>query len=73
MRSSTALRTTSGIESTSDYGILFGGIRYETVDAAAQAASGDPATDGWDYWYEDTGAEPKSPGAVEADTIHSTT
>ncbi len=35
---------------TDDYGIAVGGIRYESPDAAAMAASEDQVTDGWLYW-----------------------
>jgi hypothetical protein len=35
---------------TEDYGLAVAGIRYESPDAAAEAASGASATDGWAYW-----------------------
>jgi hypothetical protein len=33
-----------------DYGILVDGVRHESPDLAAIAASGDEGTDGWTYW-----------------------
>lgn len=33
-----------------DYGILVGGVRYESPDLAAAAADGADRTDGWTYW-----------------------
>ena len=41
-----------GIEAvvTNDYGIALSGIRYESPDAAAAAATGNDVTDGWHYW-----------------------
>jgi hypothetical protein len=33
-----------------DYGILVDGVRHESPDLAAIAASGDGEADGWTYW-----------------------
>jgi hypothetical protein len=33
-----------------DYGLLVEGVRYESPDLAAIAASGIEDTDGWVYW-----------------------
>jgi hypothetical protein len=33
-----------------DYGLLVGGVRYESPDLAAAAASGVDEVDGWEYW-----------------------
>jgi hypothetical protein len=35
---------------TDDYGLMADGLRYESPDLAAQAASEGVATDGWTYW-----------------------
>lgn len=35
---------------TDDYGILIGGVRYESPDLAAQAVSEGLESDGWNYW-----------------------
>lgn len=35
---------------TDDYGISIDGIRYESPDAAASAATGGEITDGWTFW-----------------------
>lgn len=35
---------------TEDYGLLIGGLRYESPDLAAVAASGADDVDGWAYW-----------------------
>jgi hypothetical protein len=35
---------------TDDYGILVGGVRYESPDIAAEAVSEGRVTDGWTYW-----------------------
>jgi hypothetical protein len=35
---------------TDDYGILVGGVRYESPDIAAEAVSGRDDVDGWTYW-----------------------
>jgi len=39
---------------TDDFGINYGGIRYESPDAAAQAADGSPSADGWTFWQAST-------------------
>ena len=38
-----------------DYGLIVDGIRHESPDAAASAATGGEATDGWKYWSATTG------------------
>jgi hypothetical protein len=35
---------------TDDYGLLVDGIRHESPDAAAQAATEGAVSDGWDFW-----------------------
>ena len=39
---------------TDDYGIAVGGIRYDTPDDAAAAASGQLGTSGWEFWTTET-------------------
>jgi T5orf172 domain len=39
---------------TDDYGVSFGGIRHESPDAAASAATGGRVTDGWSFWRAET-------------------
>lgn len=41
-------------EVSDDYGILIGGIRHESPDEAANAATSGEVTDGWSYWRADT-------------------
>jgi len=43
---------------TSDYAVTVNGIRYETLDAAAEAASGREIHDGWTFWSADTDGGP---------------
>lgn len=43
---------------TEDFGIAVGGIRQETPDDAAAAASEGRVTDGWAYWTATTGYGP---------------
>ena len=35
---------------TDDYGLLVDGIRHESPDVAAQAATEGAVSDGWDFW-----------------------
>lgn len=35
---------------TADFGLLLGGVRYESPDIAAEAASEGQIHDGWDFW-----------------------
>ena len=35
---------------TEDYGLLTGGLRYESPDIAAEAVSGGLVQNGWDFW-----------------------
>ncbi len=42
---------------TTDFGVSVGGIRYESLDAAAIAATGDRAARGWEYWHVDKRGE----------------
>lgn len=39
---------------TEDFGVAVDGIRYESPDAAAEAATGIDNIDGWRYWVADT-------------------
>jgi len=39
---------------TDDYGVAVGGIRYDTPDAAAAAATEGAVTDGWTFWAAET-------------------
>ena len=41
---------------TDDYGILVGGVRYESPDIAAEAVSEGRVTDGWTYWLAQDGS-----------------
>jgi len=40
---------------TEDYGLLVGGIRYESPDQAAEAVSEGRSSDGWEFWSVDDG------------------
>lgn len=42
--------TTASAVVTDDYGILVGGVRYESPDIAAEAVREGRASDGWTYW-----------------------
>ena len=35
---------------TADFGLLMGGMRYESPDIAAEAASEGQVRDGWNFW-----------------------
>ena len=40
---------------TDDYGILVGGVRYESPDIAAEAVSEGRVADGWTFWLVQDG------------------
>lgn len=58
LESTDAVRPASSIV-TVDYGLLLGGVRYESPDIAAEAASEGQVHDGWNFWtFHENGKEP---------------
>lgn len=47
-----------------DYGLSIGGIRYESPDHAAEAATGGSVTDGWNFWQFETTPRPLALSAL---------
>jgi len=42
---------------TEDYGIAVNGLRFESPDLAAQAATNGESSGGWDFWHKRNGSE----------------